>query len=135
MEMNKYTGTMFSHCDSTLTDRMLAADTIVKKIEFLLEHLDAEHLNAYGSMFTELDKSLVEKCVTPRFRMVHETFGKASDQFRSLLYHIKYVFREIYTNWVSGVTGYSPVFAESLIEIDRRISREEAFVRVLNGMK
>jgi len=134
METNKYTGTMFCHCDIALTDRMLAADTLVKKIEFLIEHLDADVLSPYFGMLTELDKKLVEKCVTPRFQLVHKTYGKAIDQFYSLLYHIKYVFREIYTNWVSGTTGYSPIFAESLSEIDNRLTKEETFRNILNGM-
>lgn len=122
MNINKYEGTMFSHCDSTLTDRMLEADRLVKKLEFLNDHLDTEVLDELASVLNELDRRLVEKCVTPRFKLVHESFNNPKDLFRSLLFHIKHVYREIYTAWVSGTSSYTPVFSDCMHEVDDRIS-------------
>lgn len=135
MNTNKYEGTMFSHCDSILTDKMLEADSLVRKVEYLHEHVDPATLSELSGLFTELDRRLVEKCVTPRFRLVHETSSNPHDQFRSLMFHIKHVFREIYTSWVAGNNSYTPVFSDCMHEIDRRISQEEKFRRVLMRMK
>lgn len=132
---NKYEGTMFSHCDTTLTDIMLTADCLVKKVEYLLDNLNDAILEPYTLMFAELDRSLVEKCVTPTLQLMHETCSSAKEQFRSLLFHIKHVFREIYTAWVAGTPGYAPVFSQCVNEIDSRITREDTFRRMLNNMK
>lgn len=133
MENNKYAGTMFEHFDSILTDRMLAADSLVKKIEYLQEHVDQDTLNECSDMVRELDQRLVERCATPRLHLVHENCSNAFEQFRSFLFHIKHVFREIYTSWVSGVIGHTPVFSECVLEIDNRISQDERFKTLLRN--
>ena len=135
METNKYAGTMFSHCDSTLTDRMLAADRLIRKIEFIQEHADNETIELHSTLFEELDKQIVERCVTPRFKLKHETFSNAIEQLRSLLFHIKHVFREIYTSWVAGNTHFSPVFSECVSEIDKRICQQHELRMILCNMK
>lgn len=132
---NKYAGTMFSHCDTTLTDIMLSADRLVKKVEYLLDNLNDTVLESYTTMFAELDRSLVEKCVTPTLHLMHENCSSAKEQFRSLLFHIKHVFREIYTAWVAGTPGYAPVFAQCVNEIDNRISCVDNFRWTLSNMK
>ena len=134
MNTNKYEGTMFSHCNSELTDRMLEADSLVKKVEYLQEHLDNDTLESHIEMLKELDRELVSRCVNSRFKLTHETFGNSKDQFMSLLFHLKHVSREIYTAWLAGIKGSTPVFSQCVQEIDNKISRDDAFGRVLNRM-
>jgi len=121
---------MFSHFDSVLTDRMIAADSLIKKVECLLTNVDSLTQDSLYSMIARLDNALVERCVTPHFKLTNNVCSNAKEQLTSLLFHIKHVFREIYTSWVSGVTGYTPMFAGCLSEIDNVISHEVQLKKV-----
>jgi len=134
MENNKYKGTMYERFDSTLTDRMLAADHLVKKLEFLNEHLDSERLSSSASFLEQLELDLVRNSVTPHFRLTH-THGKcASDLLQSILFQARRIFNEIRYAWLSSRECYTPTLELCVNNLSQRINEKDDFRVVLNRM-
>lgn len=134
METNKYKGTMYERFDSKLTDRMLAADYFVKKLEYLNEHIDNESLSSSMPFLKQLEYDIVSKCVTPNFHLTLKDENNASDQLLSILFQARKVFMEIRDAWLSSRDGYTPTLEHGINDIDKQIYDKEDFRLVLNSM-
>ena len=134
METDKYKGTMYERFDSKLTDRMLAADCFVKKLEYLNDHIDHESLSSSMSFLKELERDIVSKCVTPHFRLTLKNADNASDLLLSILFQARMIFKEIRNAWLSSRAGYTPVLELGMQEISQQIYSKENFRVVLNNM-
>lgn len=131
MEYNKYEGTMYSHCDCALTDIMKATDSLVKNLEYIFENIDRTILNSFHSLLNDIENEIVTKCSTPKVKLLRMESDSSESLFKNIIIHVKTVFHEIYTSWISGVKGYTPVYAECMNGISRRINDEVVFQRVL----
>lgn len=134
METNKYKGTMYERFDSKLTDRMLAADSLVKKLEYLTDHIDSESLSSCMPFLKQLEYDFVSKCVTPHFQLTLKDEKSASDQLLSILFQARMVFMEIRDAWLSSRTGYTPELELCINDLDKQIYDKEDFRLVLNNM-
>jgi len=133
MENEKYQGTMYSHCNSTLTDRMKAADTLVKNLEYIKEHILPNQLDSISALLKEVEKEILTRCVTPRFHLSSIEYKSTSDLFNNIIYHLKAISHEIYTAWVAGVQGYTPVFSDCVNDISQKIQNEMICQYVLSN--
>jgi len=133
MDNGKYQGTMYSHCNSALTDRMKAADTLVKNLEYIKEHILPNQLESIVSLLKEVEEEIVTRCVTPRFRLSSSSYNSTSDLFNNIIYHVKAVFHEIYTAWVAGIQGYTSLFADCVDDISQKIQGEMVCQYVLSN--
>lgn len=134
MNTDKYKGTMYERFDSKLTDRMLAADFFVKKLEYLNENMDSESLTSDISFLKELEHDFVKKCMTPHFHLTVKEDENASDLLLSILFQARMVFKEIREAWLSSRSGYTPALELGLQEISQQIYDKENFRLVLNNM-
>lgn len=132
MDSNKYQGTMYCHCNSTLTDRMKEADMLVKNLEYIYEHIDKSQLSAYEGLLNDVEAELMTRCVTPRFHLTQFISSSTDELFKHIIYHVKAVFQQIYTAWIAGVPGYTPIFSECMTDVSQKINSELAFQRVLS---
>jgi len=134
MQTDKYKGTMYERFDSKLTDRMLAADFFVKKLEYLNDHIDHESLSSNLTFLKDLEKDFVTKCVTPHFHLTEKNDENASDLLLSILFQARMVFKEIRDAWLSSRAGYTPALEVGLQDISEQIYSKENFRLVLNNM-
>lgn len=133
MESNKYAGTMFSHCDSTLTDRMKSADDLVQKLQYIYDHIDRTLLCPVEGMLKELLNKVAKRCTTSNLQFTDSNCNTPEDVFRTLIYNVKTIFHAIYTSWVSGVQGDTPILAECINEVSEKINGQAEFQYVLRG--
>lgn len=131
MENSKYQGTMYCHCDSTLTDRMKEAEALVKNLEYIFENIDKTQLGEHERLLKEVENEIIVKCKTPRLHLLHSASENVESLFRSIIFHVKTIFKEIYISWIAGVQGYTPVYAECMSDISQKINNVVAFQRVL----
>ena len=134
METDKYKGTMYERFDSRLTDRMLAADYFVKKLEYLNDHIDRESLSSSISFLKDLERDIVSKCVTPNFKLTLKNEDNASDLLLSILFQARMIYMEIRNAWLSSRDGYTPALEHGMQEISQQIYNKENFRVVLNNM-
>ncbi|MCR5312219.1 MAG: hypothetical protein K6E54_00975 [Bacteroidaceae bacterium] len=135
MEYNKYKGTMYERFDSELTDRMFAADHLIKKLEFLNDNIDDEHLTSNMSFLRQLEHDLVSKCVTPHFKLTLQDEKNASDMLLSILFQVRRIYNEIYKSWLESRTGSTPTLEICVNNLSERIYEKEDFRKVLSNMK
>ncbi|MBO4663411.1 MAG: hypothetical protein J5663_03250 [Bacteroidaceae bacterium] len=134
METEKYKGTMYERFDSKLTDSMLAADNFVKKLEYLNDHIDHESLSSSMSFLRDIEKEIVNKCVTPHFKLTLKNEDNASDLLLSILFQARMVFKEIRNAWLSSRAGYTPALELGLQQISEQIYEKDNFRLILNNM-
>ena len=134
MENNKYKGTMYERFDSKLTDRMFAADYLVKKLEYLLENIDHDRLDSNVMFLKQLERELVMKCVTPHFKLTMCEDKKASDVLLSLLFQVRRIYKEIYKSWLESRTGSTPTLELCLNDLSQRIYEKDDFRSILANM-
>lgn len=131
MENSKYQGTMYCHCDSTLTDRMKAADNLVKKLEYIFDNIDKSRLGDCMELLKDVENEIIAKCETPRVHLIRSAAENAESLFRNIIFQVKTIFREIYTAWIAGVQGHTPVYAECMDRVSQKINDEVMFQMVL----
>lgn len=134
MENNKYKGTMYERFDSKLTDRMFAADYLVKKLEYLLENIDHDRLDSNVMFLKQLERELVMKCVTPHFKLTMCEDKKASDVLLSLLFQVRRIYKEIYKSWLESRTGSTPTLELCVNDLSQRIYEKDDFRSILANM-
>ncbi len=134
MENNKYKGTMYERFDSKLTDRMFAADYLVKKLEYLLENIDHDRLDSNVMFLKQLERELVMKCVTPHFKLTMCDDKKASDVLLSLLFQVRRIYKEIYKSWLESRTGSTPTLELCVNDLSQRIYEKDDFRSILANM-
>ena len=134
MENNKYKGTMYERFDSRLTDRMFAADHLVKKLEYLSNHIDKDHLSSSMAFLQQLEYDLVHKCVTPHFKLTYQDSSKASDMLLSLLFQARRIYNETYKAWLESRVGSTSTLEICINDLSQKIYEREDFRNVLSSM-
>ncbi len=125
---------MYERFDSKLTDRMFAADYLVKKLEYLLENIDHDRLDSNVMFLKQLERELVMKCVTPHFKLTMCDDKKASDVLLSLLFQVRRIYKEIYKSWLESRTGSTPTLELCVNDLSQRIYEKDDFRSILANM-
>ena len=125
---------MYERFDSKLTDRMFAADYLVKKLEYLLENIDHDRLDSNVMFLKQLERELVMKCVTPHFKLTMCEDKKASDVLLSLLFQVRRIYKEIYKSWLESRTGSTPTLELCVNDLSQRIYEKDDFRSILANM-
>lgn len=135
MEINKYENTMYQRFDSKLTDRMLAADTLVKKLVYIKEHSTAPEIASHIVTLKKIDQCLSVGCndLGMDITDLNSDAVNCVRFFNSIVYRVKNIYNKIYVNWLSGEEGNSLMFANSINEIENVIATDPEFVLVLSG--
>ncbi|MCQ2258159.1 MAG: hypothetical protein MJZ41_09255 [Bacteroidaceae bacterium] len=133
---NKYQGTMYAHMDSVLTDRMLAADALIERLEYLHDNADGSIIASALKSLNDIESEILDSCSESQITLPQaQNDGGAKCLLKTIIYQTKTIFHEIYVSWISGNQGYTPCYEECVNYMTKRINEEDAFRNVLNGMR
>lgn len=127
---------MYAHMDSVLTDRMLAADALIERLEYLHDNADGNTIASAMASLNEMESEIIDSCQESKIPLPQaKNDGEAKTLLKTIIYQTKTIFHEIYVSWISGHQGYTPNYEVCVNYMTRRINEEDAFRSVLNGMK